>query len=432
MPSNIILSSEEIVICPKCSHKFPIEQGITRQTIEQHESEYDRVFQERSKELKEELSKEAAKNADKLYKSKISELNEEIENSKQALQESETRMKKQRKDIEAKVHKEFEEERKTLQEQLDEKEAAIKDFRDKEIALRKEKDKLEEDKRNFELEQRRKLDEAKKDIEKKVTETEAEKFKYKEAEYKKQLDSALAANMELTRKLEQGSQQLQGEVLELELEALLKAAFKYDEVKQIAKGVRGADVMQHVCTSTGQLCGTIIWEAKRAQNWSDKWLQKVKDDCISANADIAVLVSTVLPKDCDEIFKIIDGVWVVSNRIIRPVAETLRVMLIQANNLKTQNEGRSRKADLIYGYLGTSQFAQNLRSVFETFAYMKRDLDREKSAMYKTWKKRETQLERVAVSMSNMVGQLHAIAQDSLPQLDKIDQLLLPGESETE
>ncbi len=254
----------------------------------------------------------------------------------------------------------------------------------------------------------------------------------KEAEYKKRLEDAGKANAELTRKLEQGSQQLHGEVLELELESILRDSFPNDDIKEIAKGVRGADVLQCVYTQTGHICGTIIWEAKRAQNWSDKWLQKVKDDCMSANADIPVLVSTVLPKDCDEIFKIIDGVWVVSNRIIRPVAETLRVMLIQTNNLKTQNEGSSRKADLIYSYLGTPQFSQNLRSVFETFAYMKRDLDREKSAMYKTWKKRETQLERVAVSMSNMVGQLQAIAQDSLPELDKIDQLLLPGESETE
>jgi hypothetical protein len=432
MPSNIILSSEEIVVCPKCAHRFAIELGITKQTMEQYEREYDRTFQERSKELKAELSKEAAKDAEKLYKSKISELNEQIEASNQELKRSQGQMKKLKAEIEAKAREEFDEERKSMQEQLDEKEAAIKDFRAKEIALRKDRNKLEEEKKNFELEQQRKLDEAKKEIEKRTAEAEAEKFKFKEAEYKKKLNDALQANAELTRKLEQGSQQLQGEVLELELESLLRNSFPYDDIKEIAKGIRGADVLQCVHTQAGMICGAIIWEAKRAQNWSDRWLRKVKDDCIGANADIPVIVSTVLPKECKEPFKIIDGVWVISDSIIRPVAETLRVMLIETNRLKTQNEGSLRKADLIYSYLSTPQFAQNLRSILESFAQMKRDLDREKAAMYRTWKKRETQLERVAVGMSSMVGQIQAIAQDSLPQLESIEQLLLPGESEAE
>jgi hypothetical protein len=432
MASNIMLSSEEIVVCPKCSHKFPIEQGITKQTIEQREREYDKVFQERSNELKEELSKVAAKNAEKVYKSKISELTDELESSKEALQESGARMKKIRKDAEAKAYKEFEQERKSLKEELDDKEAAIKDFKDREITLRREKKKLEEDKRNFELEQQRKLDDAKKEIEKSIREAEAEKFNYKEAEYKKKLDAALKANEDLTRKLEQGSQQLQGEVLELELQRILQEAFPNDHIKEIAKGARGADVLQSVCTQGGHICGTIIWEAKRAQNRSDKWLQKLQDDRMAETADIAVLVSTTMPKDCSEAFKIIGNIWVVSYRVIRPIAETLRVMLIETSKLKLANKGRGEKADLIYDYLCSPNFGNDVRSVIETFAYMKRDLDREKNAMYKTWKKRESQLERVAVSMSSMVGELQAIAQESLPQLGKIDQLLLPGESDEE
>ncbi len=403
MTSNIILSTDEIVVCPNCANKFPIEQGITRQTIQKYKDEYETVLRNNSEELEKRLA-----------------------------EENEKRMEKLKEDTELKLKKDFDEERKGFKEELDEKELKIKQFRKNETELLKEQRQLEEDKQNFELEKERELREAKKEIEKKVSLSESQKFEFKEAEYKKKLEDAQKVNAELTRKLEQGSQQLQGEVLEQELEKILIDSFPYDDIKGVAKGVRGADVLQCVYTQTGQKCGTIIWEAKRAQNWSDKWLQKVKDDCISEDADISVIVSTILPKDCKEVFTIINGVWICRKEIVRPVAETLRILLIQTNNLRIQNEGKTSKADLLYNYLNTPQFAQNLRSVFDTFANMKNDLNREKTAMYRNWKKREGQLDRVAFSMSNMVGQIQSIAQDSLPELDKIEQLMLPGASESE
>ena len=403
MTHNIILSTDEVITCPSCSKHFPIGQAITVQTIEKYKDEYQMFLQESSKELENRL-----------------------------LEENEKRMEKLKEGTESKLRKEFDEERKSLKEDLEEKESKIKEFRENELKLLKEQKKLEEDKQNFELEKERELREAKKEIGKKVALAEAGKFEFKEAEYKKRLEDALKANADLTRKLEQGSQQLQGELLEQALEKILRESFIYDDIKEISKGVRGADVLQCVCTKSGQICGTIIWEAKRTQNWSDKWIQKVKDDCISKNADISVIVSTNLPKDCKDLFTIREGVWLCSEKIVRPVAETLREILVQTSNLKLQNEGSSRKADLIYNYLASSQFAQNLRSVFQSFVDMETDLNREKRAMYKNWKKRELQLERIGVSMTNMVEQIQSIAQNSLPELDKIPQLLLPGASEDE
>ena len=432
MAKRIMVSSEESISCPNCNHKFPLHEGITKQTIEGYEKEYDTLLEERTEELKSQLAKEAVKSAQKAYTTQISSLKEELEDAREALQEVDTRAKKKAKQAAAKAREEFEEEKKSLVAELEDKKTAIKEFRQNELALRKEKEKLEEDRRNFALEHQRKLDEAKQEIEKKTREAEADKFKYKEAEYQKKLDAAMEANKELARKLEQGSQQLQGEVMELELERILRQAFPTDNVEEIAKGVRGADVRQGVISQTGQICGTIIWETKRAQNWSDKWLQKLKDDRLASNADIGVIVTTVLPKDCREPFMMIGDVWVISDKVVRPVAETLRVILVETNKLKFANTGRAEKAELVYNYLCSTNFAQNIRSVIETFSSMKQDLDKEKNAMYRMWKKRESQLERVAFSMSTTVGELQAITKDSLPQLNNIDQLLLPGETETE
>jgi len=403
MAKNLILSSEEQVVCPSCGKEFPIENGITRQTIKHYETEYQRTLDERAKELEQSLS-----------------------------EENESRIKKLQADTESKLKKEFAEQRALLEEDLETQKASIKTFRANEIKLLREQKQLAEDKQNFELQMERELRDATKEIEKKVTEAESQRFELREAEYKKKLDDALKTNVDLTRKLLQGSQQLQGEILELQLEGVLRETFKHDNITEISKGVRGADIIQSVCTRTGQTCGTIIWEAKRTQNWSEKWVAKVKDDCLAQNADIAVIVTTNLPKDCDDLFTIRDGVWVCSETIVRPVAETLREILIQTSVLKLQSEGSTRKADLIYSYLGSTQFAQNMRSVFQNFVEMETDLNREKRAMLKTWKKREVHLERAGISMTNVVAQIQSLAQNTLPELEDIPELLLPGADDLE
>ncbi len=248
-----------------------------------------------------------------------------------------------------------------------------------------------------------------------------------EAEYKKKIEDAQRANEDLRRKLDQGSQQLQGEVLELELEHTLTTAFLHDQIDEVKKGVRGADILQTVRTPMGQVCGKIIWEAKRAENWTDKWLQKLKDDQQEAKADIAVLVTTAMPKGVTEPFVRVGDVWVVSPHVMRPVAETLRVILTEAHKLKLVNTGRNEKMESLYNYLASAQFAQKVRTMLESFESMRSDLDAEKRAMQKIWAKRQTQIERVTGSMVTVVGELQGIAHDSLPQLDSIDALALPG-----
>ena len=44
-------------------------------------------------------------------------------------------------------------------------------------------------------------------------------------------------------------------------------------------------------TPSGETRGKIIWEAKRAENWSERWLQKLKDDQRSFKAELAVIVA---------------------------------------------------------------------------------------------------------------------------------------------
>ncbi len=426
MAQKIILSAAETIVCPKCSHHFALDQGITRQTIERYVAEYEHAMAEDRKALEEFMTKTAERKATKMFEDQMSRLREQLAETQKAEREARDMSVRAQAEAKARAIADFEAEKKSLATELAEKEERLKAFREQELELRREKKNLQEQQANLQLELERKVDEERKRIVEQISRQESERFSLMEAEFRKKIEDAQRANDDLRRKLEQGSQQLQGEVLELELEHTLASAFVHDRIEEVKKGQRGADVLQTVRNSTGQACGKIIWEAKRAENWSEKWLQKLKDDQQAAGADIAVLVTTAMPKNVTDNFAQIGGVWVIAPHLMRPVAETLRVTLIELERMKLVNTGRGEKMEQLYNYLASTAFAQRVRSMLESFEAMRADLEAEKRYAQKMWAKRQGQIERVTTSMVTVVGELQAIAQDRLPQLEDITELEVP------
>jgi hypothetical protein len=225
---------------------------------------------------------------------------------------------------------------------------------------------------------------------------------------------------ELKRKSEQGSQQLQGEVQELELEALLRAKFPFDAIEPVAKGEFGGDVLQRVLGANGQPGGSILWEAKRTKNWSDGWLTKLREDQRAAKAEIAILVSQVLPKGI-ETFDIVDGVWVTSPRAALPVATALRQTLLQVSLARQIADGQQTKTEMVYEYLTGPRFKQRVEAIVEAFSSMQEDLDRERKVILKQWAKREEQIMRVMQATVGMYGDLQGIAGKSLQEIEGLE-----------
>ena len=420
---KIIIASDEKIMCPKCSHHFSLSESITRQTIERYESEFDEVFLAQKKELEASISTEVEQKTIKQFSGEIAQLQEKLQDSINAEAEAKKLIVKAQTNAKAIALKEFEDEKKAFEEELLEKNKRISEFREQELELRKQKRAIEEQQANLHIELQRKLEDERTKIIDQISATETARFSMIEAEYKKKIEDAQKANEDLRRKLDQGSQQLQGEVLELELEQVLATSFLHDQIDEVKKGQRGADILQTVRTIQGIVCGKIIWEAKRAENWTDKWLDKLKDDQQEAKADIAVLVSTVMPKGVDEVIVRLGDVWVISPQVIKPVAEMLRVVLLEANRLKLVNTGRNEKMELLYNYLSSAQFSQKIRTTLEAFESMRSDLESEKRAMQKIWSKRQTQIERVTNSMTSVVGELQGIAHEALPQLNNLETL---------
>lgn len=234
---------------------------------------------------------------------------------------------------------------------------------------------------------------------------------------------------ELKQKAEQGSQQLQGEVQEMDLENLLRLKFPFDSIEPVAKGEFGGDVLQRVNSQTGQQCGAILWESKRTKNWSDGWLTKLRDDQRTAKAEVSVLVSQVLPKGVDT-FDVIDGVWVTNTRAALPVATMLRHTLLQVSMARQAGEGLQTKTEMVYQYLTGPRFRHRVEAIVEAFSSMQEDLDKERKAIMKQWAKREQQIERVMGATVGMYGDLQGIAGKTLQEIEGLSIAALPGSEE--
>ncbi len=225
---------------------------------------------------------------------------------------------------------------------------------------------------------------------------------------------------ELKRKSEQGSQQLQGEVQELQLEALLRASFPHDTIAPVPKGEFGGDAIQHVAAPFGQACGKILWELKRTRNWSDGWLQKLREDQRIAKADAAIIVSQALPKAIDT-FGQIDGIWITSPKCAVSVAMALRHALIEVAAARKSGEGQQSKMEAMYQYLTGPRFRHRVEAIVEKFGEMQADLERERKAMQKAWAKREQQIRGVIDATGGMYGDMQGIAGRSLQEIDGLD-----------
>ena len=229
---------------------------------------------------------------------------------------------------------------------------------------------------------------------------------------------------ELKRKSEQGSQQLQGEVQEIELELLLRSKFPVDLIEPVAKGEFGGDVLQRVIGPLNQQCGTILWEIKRTKNWSDGWLAKLRDDQRAAKADIALLVSHAIPKGID-VFDYVEGVWVTEPRCALPVAIALRQSLIEIATARAAGAGQQTKMEMVYQYLTGPLFRQRIEAIVEKFSDMQADLAKERKTMTRLWAKRESQIRGVIESTVGMYGDLQGIAGKALQEIDGLDAQLL-------
>ena len=314
-----------------------------------------------------------------------------------------------------------------LESALKSKEQAMEEAHKRELSLMKEKRALEDKGREAELEYQRKLEGERRQLEEKLSERYASESELKLKERDKQIEDLRKALSDAKRKSEQGSMETQGEALELTLEAALQARFPQDTVEPVPKGIRGADLIHTVHDDAFKPCGKIVWEAKNTKAWSAGWIEKLKADQREVGANLAILVSSVLPEGVTTL-GLVDGVWVCSVTAYQPLVVALREQLIQVSFARSASEITSGKMEVVYNYLSGDEFRHKIEAIVEAFVAMQDQLSREKRAFQKQWKEREKQIERVIDNTAGMYGDIRGLIGSSIPEIKALsldDDLLL-------
>jgi len=403
--------TEQTIKCPYCKKDIPLTEALTHQIQEKVRDELEIELRKKEQDLE-------------VKEKGLSERIREVENSRKTIEEEVLKkvgVEKEKliQEAKQKAEEKLSLELKDLHEQIKEKDKEIESAQKKELDLRKRQREIESKEKNLELEMTRKLDEERKKIEEETTKKVAEEQRLKFLEKEKTIDGLKKQIDELKRRAELGSQQLQGEVQELDLETFLKEHFIFDDIQPVPKGIRGADVLQKVYTKRETPCGSIIWEAKRTKNWVEGWIIKLKEDQREAKADIAVIVSEVLPKDINN-FGFRNGIWIADRASLLGLAFALRNTLTQVAFTKLAAEGKDEKVELLFRYLTGPEFRQRVEAMIETFITMKQELDKEKRTTIARWGKQEKQIERVIAITAGMHGDLKGLGvpMQSIPALE--------------
>jgi hypothetical protein len=413
------IMAEPTIICPQCKTEIKLTESLAapllesvRRDYEQRLTQKDNDIAKREKTLhdREQTLQKAKDSLDQQVTEKL-----QLERAKIAAEEGKKAKLALGNDLDQKMK-----EINVLQDVLKQRDAKLAEAQKTQADLLRQQRELDDAQRELEL-----------TIEKRVRAdlgAEREKAK-KEAEEELRLkvmekDQTITAMQkqieELKRRAEQGSQQLQGEVQEMELEALLAAKFPRDTIQPVPKGEFGGDVLQRVIGPLNQICGTILWECKRTKNWSDGWLPKLREDQRAAKAEVAVIISQALPKEV-EAFGFIEGVWIADPKVMLPVAFSLRQTLIEVATARQASEGQQTKMEMVYGYLTGPRFRQRVQAIVEAFSSMKEDLDREKKTIIRQWAKREEQIDRVMQATVGMYGDLQGIAGKTLQEIEGLE-----------
>ncbi len=384
----------DTLLCPHCGKSIAISDAISHQMQAQLEKKY--AVEKRK--LEESFQKELESTQRNLKK----ELWEKAQVAAAKLQEE----KAKQQSIELI----------DLKSQLDEQKKRNEEMVKQELELRKQKRELEEMKKGFELQKQRELDEERQKIHKQAE----EEHRLKELEKDKTINDLKKLLEEARRKSLQGSQQTQGEVLELDLEQNLRSAFTQDKIDPVAKGVHGADIVQVVCNPSGSSCGVILWEIKQTKNWVDGWVSKLKDDLRAQKANIPVIVTMSLPKEIESFGKY-KGVWVVSPDLAIQLATVLRTVLVNAAFERSAALHKGDKADLLFTYVSSHEFRQRVEALVEAYTEMQSGIMKERMGYEKLWKQREAQLQRLFLNTAGMYGEMQGLVGSTMPEIKGLE-----------
>jgi hypothetical protein len=379
----------DLITCPHCNKRFPLDQAMTHEIREKLEVETSKKLEEEKKRLNDEARSWREEQLTKLKEKAKEEMELQLKDKSNELEELKTQ-------------------KKELQEQTLRLNKLVREI------------KQENDKQRIEMEKKLTLSQEKIREEEKRKSDEENKLKILEKD--KKISDAMKMVEEYKRKLEQGSQQTQGEVLEEELKKILGEEFPYDEISDVPKGIRGADLVQTVKNNTGKDCGTILWESKRTKAWTEGWISKLKQDQREIKAELAIIVTQVLPAGIKG-FGLKDGIWIVDYKTVIGAAIALRNNLVEVYGVRSANKGKEEKKEILWNYLTSIEFKQRVEAIYESYSGLTIELQKEKDWFTHKWAREEKNISLIKDNLLGMHGDLEGIVGKTLPELDQLKKI---------
>jgi hypothetical protein len=419
--------------CPNCQHEFAMEEAVSEQYRKDLREQMiaftrkkEEEYKQKSAEKETELQKRAA-DFDKRIREQQEQFDQRMSEEKRKMQEAlEEHLRKA-------ISADYENRLRLLQQSNEESQEKLRTARQRELEFLQREQELKNREAEMELAVQRRLQEERERIAAELRHLEEQRNSARETEHQlrvkeleKQLDDQKKLAEEMRRRADQGSMQLQGEVQELALETLLQAAFPFDIVVPVGKGVRGADCILTVRNNLSQECGKIIYESKRTKEFAGDWIEKLRHDMRQQGAQVAVLVTRVMPKDM-HCFGEKNGVWICNFGEVKALTEVLRDGILRIFQAARTQQNKGDKMQSLYDYLTGPEFSEQWKAVREGFTSMKMSIQRERDMMEKIWKAREKQLEKVLLNAAHIKGSMEGIAgQDTIGMdlLDDSDEIL--------
>lgn len=402
--------------CPKCGTSIDVNDILKHQIEDSLRKEFQQKVNQQENELM--VKNEALEKAKAEFEAKKKQENEMFAE----------RLEKEKKEAEKLITEKLK--TKLAEEQKDQMELLNKELAEKSEKLRElnkmtaeiaklEREKLEL-KDTIEAASEKQLNEKLALERERIQKLEKEKSELREKELLKQIEDQKKLTEEMKRKQEQGSMQMQGEVLELAIEEYLAVQFPLDTIDEIKKGASGADCLQSVNTREHQNCGTIYYESKRTKNFQPAWIEKFKNDIREKKANIGVLVTEVMPADMERM-GMKDGIWICTFEEFKGLSAVLRQSLIQVSQAVQSQENKGDKMEMLYDFLTSNEFRLQIEGIVEGFTQMQDDLTAEKRSMMAHWKKREKQIEKVVNNTIGMYGSIRGIAGNAVQSVKALE-----------
>jgi hypothetical protein len=399
--------------CSNCGQEIEIDKALEGQIEQRVLAAAEHRHEEELEKVRAEAEAKAKKTVDAITEQAHREAADDLEIAKRQLEaELEAKQKRSNLDQELLV-KQLRDDAKSANEQNDK-------LRDQLTELMKSLREEKEARANAEIEAQKKADAQADKIREDARKSADEQNQFKFLELEKQLQDARKVNADMQRKLDQGSQQTQGEVLELDLENHLREEFPYDEITEVKKGQRGADIVQIVRNQSAANCGSILWETKNGK-WQPAWVPKFKQDIREANANIGVIVSQEMPEEIGDLKQIDGNVWAVCPKLATRLAVALRVTILQVDAANKMNAGKDAKMEALYQFLVGPEFRHRVEAIVENYTTLQVEIEKEKRAAALRWSHQEKAIRAVIDNTIGMYGDLQGITNRALPAIKTLE-----------